>query len=140
MNRPRGPMLQVLLLSEDPDWGSVAMCMLESRRYAVRLAMDRDEALLALKDRGPDLILVDARLDPHAWRDVLEEPAPPPLLRQVRDDYLVEWHGESRGLTTSAPQDLSTLTQAVDEALACTRLQVLPGANEACARRSRRAG
>jgi DNA-binding response OmpR family regulator len=74
-------MAKILLVEDDQFLSSLLRNRLEKEKFEVRLAHDGNEALAALRESKPDLILLDIILPGKSGFEVLEEMRADPQLK-----------------------------------------------------------
>ena len=78
-------MSKVLLIEDDQFLSSLLKNRLEKERYEVILAHDGEQAIEALRNNKPDIILLDIILPGKSGFEVLEEMRSDPQLNDKRD-------------------------------------------------------
>lgn len=78
-------MAKILLVEDDPFLSSLLKTRLDKEKFEVTLAHDGPEALEAIKNTKPDLILLDIILPGKSGFDVLEEMRADPQLKDKQD-------------------------------------------------------
>ncbi len=120
---PEGPFKRVLVVEDDQDLLSLVSEVLEGRGYEVRLATNGREALTAISQRMPDLILRDMKMPVmDGWESArhlkARYDAPPPMvvLTAATD---ARQRAESIGAAgwVGKPFDVDVLVRAVDAQL-----------------------
>lgn len=90
----------ILYVDDDPDYRLVVRQVLEAAGYALIEAVDGEEGLRLLKEKKPDLVLVDLMME--------EVDAGVSLLKQIREVsetlpvYLMSSVGDTFEMTTNA--------------------------------------
>jgi DNA-binding NtrC family response regulator len=64
--------IDILIVDDEPEFAEMLGLRLEQRGHRVRLAPDGREALAALAERAPDVVLLDLRLPGMDGLDVLQ--------------------------------------------------------------------
>ena len=78
---PRCPRPTVLVCEDEPSIRELVRVSLEDASYTFLEAVDGDEALALLRERGADVLILDLMLPRRSGFDVLEE-----LRRELSDD------------------------------------------------------
>jgi len=81
---------EILVIDDDPEMRDSLMVLLESSRFSVRLLERADDALNAIADRAPDVILSDVRMPGMTGIELLgvlnTETSPPIVLMSAHAD------------------------------------------------------
>jgi len=112
---------RILVVDDDPDVRDVLTRFLKRRGYVVESAADGEEALAAVRERDPDLMLLDIYLPKMTGLDVLQEMRKDDVhtrtiaLSGIPDDQMVRNSKELGAVAFMAkPFDFSALTAEID--------------------------
>jgi CheY-like chemotaxis protein len=73
VNHPADEQIRVMFVEDDPEFVEMYRVSLELQGYAVEVANDGRAGLQAIRERAPDLVVLDMRMPGMTGLDVLRE-------------------------------------------------------------------
>ncbi|MDD3581135.1 MAG: response regulator [Desulfobacca sp.] len=122
----------ILIVDDDPDFVETVSMLLENKGYEVGKAYDAFEGEAAIKQRRPDLLVLDVMMPRKSGYELCKElkgnnwtkDIPVMLLTAVGEAVPTTTYSHYEGMTTEAddyvakPVDAATLAEAVERLIA----------------------
>lgn len=117
---------QILFVDDDPNQSEMYKVRLERRGYEVMLAPGPDEALEAVQEQRPDVIVLDIAMKSRdglsALQDFIElDPSLPVILHTAYPSYADNFMAWAAEACVVKSQSIDRLVQAIERAIAAAR-------------------